>query len=172
MLEGDIGLEGLSPKEDPAAREYPGAAQGGEGPPIPAPAASGTPGDGGFSGTEGHTGAGDRDPCLGVGGPPPRCSLVRRDTLSAAGHWGHPRRDRQQTDRGLGWGQDGAGLGLGVAAPPCGHCQGSQLFPSPGRASPNLAPSTARRMEGFRMFLQALLIHIIFPCYSGDLFAI
>lgn len=44
MLEGDIGLEGLSPKEDPAAREYPGAAQGGEGPPSPAAAASGTPG--------------------------------------------------------------------------------------------------------------------------------
>lgn len=26
MLEGDIGLEGLPPKEDPAAREYPEAA--------------------------------------------------------------------------------------------------------------------------------------------------
>ena len=35
MLEGDIGLEGLSPKEAPAAREYPGAGVGagsGEGP--------------------------------------------------------------------------------------------------------------------------------------------
>lgn len=28
MLEGDIDLEGLSPKEAPAAREYPGAARG------------------------------------------------------------------------------------------------------------------------------------------------
>lgn len=32
MLEGDIGLEGLPPQEAPAAGEYPGAAQGGEGP--------------------------------------------------------------------------------------------------------------------------------------------
>lgn len=32
MLEGDIGLEAVIPKEAPAAGEYPGAAQGREGP--------------------------------------------------------------------------------------------------------------------------------------------
>lgn len=32
MLEGDIGLEAVTPKEAPAAGEYPGAAWGREGP--------------------------------------------------------------------------------------------------------------------------------------------
>lgn len=115
MLEGDIGLEGLSPKEDPAAREYPGAAQGGEGPPSPAAAASGTPGDGGFSGTEGHT-RGRRQ------GPLSRCRrtapalfpgeegyFVGRRSLGAPTEG--QKADRPRTGLGPGWGWVGAGGG-------------------------------------------------------------
>lgn len=88
MLEGDIGLEGLPPKEAPAAGEYPGAAQGARAPGVAA-AASGTFGDSGFPGTKGHARGRRQGPASPVAGTVPGEVLGGGLTLSAAGHWGH-----------------------------------------------------------------------------------
>lgn len=84
MLEGDIGLEGLPPKEDPAAREYPEAARegdaGGGGEGSLSTAALGDSGGGSSQGTEGHTRGGRQ-------GTPASSALLWgvEGTLSASG---------------------------------------------------------------------------------------
>ena len=85
MLEGDIGLEAVTPKEAPAAGEYPGAGGGARDPGVAA-AASGSFGDRGFPGTEGRAGRRRRRLLSPVAGTSPASFWVGGWTLSASGH--------------------------------------------------------------------------------------
>ena len=158
MLEDDIGLEALTPKEAPAAGEYLGPARGARDPGVAA-AAPRSFGDSGFPGTEGRAGSRRQRPLSPVAGTSLASFWVGVLCRPRVTEGTHRHTDSGQTDRELG----GAG---GRRGPLAGIGQPSG-FPFPGQNRPS-----PRRMEGFRMFLQALLIHIIFPCCSGDLFAI
>lgn len=131
MLEGDIDLEGLSPKEAPSAREYPGAAAGsGARDPERGGVGVGTPGDSRFPGTERRTrGRRRQGPRCPVAGPAPCCSLVR-------GGGGGLGRRRQVT--GVSHGQtDGRQMdhrGPGRAGG--GHLPGRPRVPVPGEHLP------------------------------------
>ena len=158
MLEDDIGLEAVTPKEAPAAGEYLGPARGARDPGVAA-AAPRSFGDSGFPGTEGRAGSRRQRPLSPVAGTSLASFWVGVLCRPRVTEGTHRHTDSGQTDRELG----GAG---GRRGPLAGIGQPSG-FPFPGQNRPS-----PRRMEGFRMFLQALLIHIIFPCCSGDLFAI
>lgn len=96
-------LRGCPPRKTPRPVSIQGRRRVGKVPGVPSARLQRRRARGGTAacpGLRGAQGAGDRDPCPRVGDRPPRCSLVRGDTLSAAGHWGHPRTDRPRAGGG------------------------------------------------------------------------
>lgn len=130
MLEGDISLEGLSPKEDPTAREYPGAAQRGRVPRVPERARlqrrrgrRGTPGDAGGWRLPGDLGAHE--------GPETGTPVWALGTVPrTAPRWGRTLWRLQATGGTHRRGRAGVGPG---APRPCGHCcRPARAVPVPG----------------------------------------
>ena len=124
MLEDDIGLEALTPKEAPAAGEYLGPARGARDPGVAA-AAPRSFGDSGFPGTEGRAGSRRQRPLSPVAGTFLASFWV--GALCQA-------RVTEGTHKLTADGRTASWAGLGAAAAP-GPASAAVRFPIPGTES-------------------------------------